>query len=84
MPGCSLVHQKAYLCIMISGFMVKWFSSQQYDPRAEMALSMKVEDVIQMMNERIRFIGGRGLKQYEREFLRERLSMIIFLLYVCL
>ena len=65
------------VCVLCVLFFVddEMFSFQQYDPRAEMALSMKVEDIIQMINERILFIGGRGLKQYERDFLGERLSM---------
>lgn len=30
-----------------------------------------------MMDERIRFIGGRGLMDYEKKFLREKLGMSV-------
>ncbi|XP_070176310.1 signal transducer and activator of transcription 3-like [Littorina saxatilis] len=50
-------------------------SPNMYDLRAEMATSMKVDDAIQMINERVLFANGRGLRDYERAFLRERLVM---------
>ncbi|XP_076436887.1 signal transducer and activator of transcription 3.2-like [Babylonia areolata] len=53
------------------------FSSPNvYNLRGEMAPSMRVSEVIQMINERIRFIGGEGLRQHEKDFLRERLHMV--------
>lgn len=35
-----------------------------------------------MMDERIRFIGGRGLMDYEKKFLREKLGMSVMRLFL--
>lgn len=52
------------------------FSSPNvFDLNAEVANSMTVSQVIEMINERILYIGGRGLQQYEIQFLQDRIKM---------
>ncbi|KAK7473831.1 hypothetical protein BaRGS_00034938, partial [Batillaria attramentaria] len=46
------------------------------DPRVSVPATLKVEDVIQMMDERVRGIGGRGLQPYEKDHLREKLALL--------
>ncbi|KAL8562881.1 hypothetical protein ACOMHN_004573 [Nucella lapillus] len=54
------------------------FSSPNvYNLQTEMAPSLAVGQIIQMMDERIKFIGGQGLRAHEKDFLRERLYMAI-------
>nr|KAG5689006.1 hypothetical protein BaRGS_030657 [Batillaria attramentaria] len=55
---------------------LSYIAKNVLDPRVTVPTSMKIEDIVQMMNERIRGIGGRGLESYEKEFLREKLALM--------
>jgi hypothetical protein len=49
----------------------------QYDLTAEVANTMTVSQVIEMINERLLFIGGRGLMSHEITFLEQRTRKLL-------
>ncbi|XP_025111809.1 uncharacterized protein LOC112574769 [Pomacea canaliculata] len=54
------------------------FSAQNvYDVTSAVVSSLSLDQVVQMMDERICFIGGRSLLDYEKKFLREKLECAV-------